>query len=678
MKQEQKRKQGKSRIYEQFRPPFVGWKGQEERKGRFEILYLLVLILYPLRHINWGLDFWDTGYNYANFVYMGMEHMDPMWLFSTYLANAAGHLLTKLPFAGNLAGMNFYTGLFVSVLAVMGYLFCTRKLMIPSWIVFLGELAAISLCWCPTALLYNYLTYVLFLGCVILLYRGLTEEKKGCLFAAGICLGTNILVRFSNLPEAALIVAVWAYGVIEALEAHAAAKKTEGISGQKNDCQKNDARAEKNTRDKLQSDKEKKSTGALKRTVYRTLWCLGGYLTALIVLFAYIHIRYGLDAYITGIQRLFAMTDHATDYKAASMLTGLIYTYVENLYWVVRILFIVFVGMALFGVTEWLFGHNDKVISLMRKTMKIFWCAVCLAMLAWLYYRGFCSLEFYSYGSMLRPGILFLMLTMGIAVIRIFHKNSEKEEKLISGILILVILLTSIGSNNGVYPSLNNLFVAAPYTLWQCYRLMKNVGDWRYHGITFCSFPVKGVTAAFLAMFLVQSGIFGACFVFAEATGVQDVTARVENNDILRGIKMNPERAEWMTEISEFAEEQGLQNQEVILYGQIPSLSYYLQMPSAFNPWSDLRSYSLETMERDMDEVRYKMQEDASYRPVVILENAYMVYREGGSEALEGLGMDEEHIKAVEEDGKWLLLVEFLEDYGYEQTFRNEKFAVWQ
>ena len=41
-------------------------------------------------------------------------------------------------------------------------------------------------------------------------------------------------------------------------------------------------------------------------------------------------------------------------------------------------------------------------------------------MLVWLYGRGFCSLEFYSYGAMLRPGVLFLMLTMLIALIRIF------------------------------------------------------------------------------------------------------------------------------------------------------------------------------------------------------------------------------------------------------------------
>ena len=53
-----------------------------------EGLFVVILAFYPLRHVTWGLDLWDTGYNYANFTYMGTEHMDPMWLFSTYLSNA--------------------------------------------------------------------------------------------------------------------------------------------------------------------------------------------------------------------------------------------------------------------------------------------------------------------------------------------------------------------------------------------------------------------------------------------------------------------------------------------------------------------------------------------------------------------------------------------------------------
>lgn len=610
----------------------------------WESIFVLVLGLYPMRHIYIGLDLWDTGYNYANFQYMGTEHMDSMWLFSTYLSNVVGNFLTKLPSAGILAGMNLYTGLFVSLLAVLGYLFCTRKLGISPLVTFIGEFVAISLCWCPTALLYNYLTYVLFLLCVILLYKGLTEERKWCLFAAGICLGCNVLVRFSNLPEAAMIVAVWAYGILEVLEERAAKKNAE--------------------------DSCIKKIGAGKRTVNRTLWCLGGYLAALAVLYGYIAIRYGLDEYIAGIGRLFAMTDNATDYKATSMLMGMVNTYVSNLYWLLRMGIIVLVGMFGWFVAgilkrkvKWL-ANNAKLKKVMDGICYIACVGLAAAMILWLYYREFCSWAFYSYDSMLRPAILFLMLAMLIGMVRILGRKVPKEEKLISGMVVLVILLTCIGSNNEVYPSINNLFVAAPYTLWQCAKFVSSVKAKEV-------FPVKAILVAFLTMFLFQSTAFGAKFVFAEATGVRDTTATVENNEILKGIQMSPERAEWMTDISAYVADNDLRGREVILYGDIPSLSYYLQMPSAFNPWSDLESYSVAQMELVLAQLAEEIREQDLKRPIVIVEKNYLESFGDGSEPAPSS-------KKEQQNRKWQMLLEFMEEFGYEQTFVNDKFVMWE
>lgn len=631
-------------------------------KNILENLFVVVLAFYPLRHINWGLDLWDTGYNYANFRYMGTEHMDPMWLFSTYLANVVGHFISGLPNGGNLIGMNLYTGLFVSLLALTGFFFCTRVIKMPIVVAFLGELFAVSLCWCPTALLYNYLTYVFVLICLILLYHGLTKEKKWCLFGAGICLGINVLVRFSNLPEAALILAVWAYDVILWQE-------------------------------------EKKAKIQTKAKVFwasagrHTLWCLLGYLAALAALFLMIHIKYGMGAYVNGIQRLFAMTDNAADYKAASMLKGMILIYVTNMYWVVRIAVIAVGGMMLFvavGLLEDRFP-DFKVIRVIGRVLGVL---IGAAMLGWLYrsnlveyfglrdvgkeYTYFTSLLFYSYDSMLRPGILFLMLTMFIALIRIFHPNCSKEEKLISGMVLLVVLLTSIGSNNGIYPSLNNLFLAGPYTLGQCWNFMRNVGERRIWKIRLSSFPVKCVLTAFLAMCCFQFLSFGAMFVFAEGTGVRNADSYVENNQVLRDVRMSEDKARWLTELSQYVKEEELQGHEVILYGRIPALSYYLQMPSVFNPWSDLDSYSVEQMALELDRAALVMEQDGTYRPVIMIEKDYFTHLTGGAGALEEIGLGEARIGEIAQDEKWALLSEFMVQQGYEPDFSNEKFTVFR
>ncbi|MFR2606028.1 MAG: hypothetical protein ACLTAX_13005 [Waltera sp.] len=97
---------------------------------------------------------------------------------------------------------------------MLGYYFCTKVLKIPALLVFLGEFTAVSFCWCPTGSFYNYVTYVFYLVSVVCLYLGLARGKKGWLFAAGVAPGCNVLSRFSNLPEAAMIVGVWAYGII--------------------------------------------------------------------------------------------------------------------------------------------------------------------------------------------------------------------------------------------------------------------------------------------------------------------------------------------------------------------------------------------------------------------------------------------------------------------------------
>ena len=631
----------------------------KNRISVWDILVLAVLLLYPLRHITWGLDLWDTGYNYANFQYKGLEHMDSMWLFSTYLANALGSVMSKMPGAGSLIGMNFYTGLLVSGMTTAGYFFCTRKLQMPKWISFLGEMVAISLCWCPTALLYNYLTYVLFLAAVMLLYMGLTRERPGYLVAAGVMLGANVLVRFSNLPEAAMIVAVWAYGVVEYLEA-----------------------IKLPTQEKSDDENSNKSKDIFKQTWKRTISCVFGYLSALLLGYGYIHVRYGMDAYLGGIARLFAMTDTATDYKAGSMVMGVVLTYWQNLYWVLRIGVIIVVGLIMFTICEWIKkklsqgavcdgGKNiGKMLDVLCYTVMT---VVALCMIAWLYLRHFCSMMFYSYDSMLRPGVLFLMLAMLFGIIRIFDKNNKKEEKLLAGILILVILLTSLGSNNEVYPSLNNLFLVAPYTLWESWRLIRSSnervvilgrntpnanafeeGNKKRNRLLVNIYPVKVVLVAFLLLCFVQFGGFGAKFVFAEATGVQDLSGRVENNEILKGVKMPAEKAQWITEISTFVAEEKLQGQEVILYGNIPALSYYLQMPSAFNPWSDLRSYHPDQMAAQLQSIM-----EAGEKPVVILNM-------------------EKLVENLVVDTKRELLIEFMGQMNYKETFRNEKFVVYQ
>ncbi len=587
-------------------------------------IFPIILLLYPLRHIHWGLDLWDTGYNYANFRFWGLEHMDPMWFFSTYLANGVGHILSLLPGGNTLIGMNLYTGLFVSVLAVVAYYFCVKRIHMSTIIGFVGVFAAVSLCWCPTALLYNYLTYVLYLLAVIFLYEGLVKEKSWMLVLAGVFLGTNIFVRFPNLPEAAMIVAVWAYAFI---------------------C-------------------KKKFGQVLKETG----WCLLGYAGAAAVWLVYLSVRYGFSDYVAGISRLFTMTDTATDYKATSMLYSIFLGYKENLYWLSRLMVFVVFGVVLCAL-------------LPKRLKKIKWglCTVLgLCAVAWLYYRGFCNLHFNEYNAMYLPGIIFMMIALLIGGIRILQKGVAKEEKLLAGIIMLQIMLTPIGSNNGLFPAINNLFLAIPYVFSTVYKLCRNAANLRIGKLFEVELaPVKVMLFLFLAMFTFQSVGFGTGFVFVEAAGAKNVDTKTENSDILKGMYMEEERAEWLSGISEYVAKKGLAGHEVILYGNIPALSFYLDMPSAFNPWSDLRSYSADYMRMAIEELEEEIRQ-GKQPPVVILERKFALYISEGEEALYEAEYPQSEIDKVLNDNKIYLIVEYMEKYGYTETYSNNKFVLYE
>lgn len=583
------------------------------RLGRICCKYIfpLILLLYPLRHICWGLDLWDTGYNYANFRYMGLEHMDSMWLFATYLSNLAGHFLTMLPGGHTLLFMNLYTGLFVSFSSLLSYYFLTKRMKFPAWAVFVGELAAVSLCWCPTALLYNYLTYALFLAGVLFIYEGLTREKNSFLVLAGVLLGCNVFVRFSNLPEAGLIVAVWAYGLI--------------------------------------------SRKKIKEVLRETGWCVLGYMGAVLFWLGLISLRYGFSNYVAGIKRLFAMTDVATDYKAVSMIYKIFSGYVDHLYWVSRILVFALPGIAVCFILPKGFKWAKGAVCVVAAAA----CAV------WLYgskdaagNRNFCDLRFDEYSSMLKPGILFLILTLFVCFVRICAKKTDKKEKLFAGLVFLSVLITSIGSNNGLLPSINNLFLAAPYVLWNIYRFCTDSKEYRFPLLS-----LKALAIMFISIFLFQSLGFGFRFAFAEATGIKKIDTKVENNDILKGIYMSGEKAAWMEGLSAYIAENGLEGREVILYGNIPSVSFYLGMPSAFNPWSDLTSFSAASMTSAMKEMQKDLTEEKEEYPIVILNGDLVSDSEGFGRS---------------EDVKLDMILRFMEDYGYRAAYSNDKFVLYE
>lgn len=572
-----------------------------------EILFPLLLLLFSLLKMNQGVDLTDTPYSLGN--YRFFTQTEGVWVLSTFLSNVMGFLLTKLPMGGTMLGMKFYTSLLISVMALFSYRFFKTKM--PSFIAFAGEMAAIGFCWCPTGILYNYMTYLFFLFGAVFLFRGLAGNRPKCLFLAGIFLGLNVAVRVPNILEAALIIAVWYYGIRKNKTFEMLAKET-GL-------------------------------------------CVGGFLAAQAVMFLIMSALYGIGAYGEMISGLFGMAGSASDYTLGEMLLSILSAYLKGIKWMLYMILCILPGIPFFMIQKEKFPFLRKVV----------YC-ICIAFLFFVLSKwGMYNFRYYQKESGLQWGVIFLILSLAVCIWVLVTKMVDDEWKLIGCIALVVIFITPLGSNNYVWPALNNLFFVAPITFWMIYRFARWGRDSMDAAGRVPFYSAKAMLAAMVLAFLVQSIGLGFGYVFKDGETGEKRSAKITGNEVLAGMYTTPGNAAALEEISSFMTAHAAEYEEkkLILYGNIPGLSYYLdKAPAIFTSWPDLDTNSLERLKTDLAELdgllREKGGEDEAEKPLVILS----------SQCVENSG----------QDAKLQEIMNFMEANSYTKSFSNEAFVVYE
>lgn len=601
------------------------------------LFFPVLLFLYPFIGVCQGLEVADSTYSLANFQYFG--EMDGTWMIATYLANVWGNLLMHLPFGGTLIGMKCYTLPVVSAMAIMVY-FALRKRM-PAPILFLGEMIALGLCWSPSTVLYQNLTYFFMTAGILLLYRGLTDsslQSRGQRLhfaAAGLCLGANIAVRMPNVVYASFILMVW-YGI--AL------------------YQKHD--------DSFATETEK--SALLRTIVSSTGWCLAGYLAGFGLPLLAICLRYGISAYPDMVRTLFAMTEQATDYKPTSMLTGMFGDYGIGLCW------LAFAGLCM--AAAWLAFSVRRRLNLNKITSAIIktgYCLLLAVLLRFYWGRGMFDFRYYNYTSIYYPVVLLLLVTIGTAVFCLLKKDMAAEKKILASAVLLEIFLTPLGSNNVLYPIINNLFIAMPFLLWVAYESFAGAS---VRGRDADGFVWKAPLVVLVLFVLVQSIGFHAAFAFHDGVFGEPRDMRVTLPEKAAGVWTHQENGTLLEELAEFVKEEGLTGRKIISYGELPGLSYLLDMPPALSTaWPDLSSYRMAEYERDMEAVEAESRAGKEL-PVVIVSTPVAAYLSDDGEAIAWFGVD---MEACAADEKLQILRDFLGEHGYAERFGNAGYVVY-
>ncbi len=606
---------GKVKVFGESKEFHRVWKLVEN------IVFPLVLLLFPLLKVQEGIDLTDTGYSLGNYRFFGES--GGIWEVLTFLSNVTGFLFTKLPMGKTMLGMKIYSSLIISLMGLLGYRFFKTKM--PAALAFAGEVAAIGLCWCPPVILYNYVTYFLFLLGSILLFRGLAGGRRICLFLAGAALGANVMARFpGNVLEAGLILAAWYYGLLKRKTVKALAKET-GI-------------------------------------------CLLGYLSFFLALLLAATLLYGSGTLGNMITGVLGMAGSASDYTPGEMLLAIVDAYFHGFQWMLYMLLCILPGIPFLIIGEGRFLRLRKIV----------YCLCIPVLFLVLYKWGMFNFKYFQKEAALQWGAVFLLVCLGVTVWMLFTRMLDDEWRLIGCIALLIILITPLGSNNHIWPVLNNLFFIAPVVFWMIYRFARWGRTWLDTTRKVPLFPAKAMFSGMMIAFFVQALGVGCQYVFLDGETGEPRVYKVAANPVLHGMHTSEMNGETLEEISRFMTEHRAEyeSKKLILYGNIPGLSYYLDKgPAIYTAWADLNTNSLERLEEELQELAGLYKENHKDRPLVILSPPLAAYLSGEEKTIAWWGVD---VESCKKDEKLKAIEDYMEAGAYEQVFGNEAFVVYE
>lgn len=599
---------------------------------KLDIILPVFLLLFALIGCNQGADLTDTTYSLGNYLYF--RELGGEWVYATFLANMLGYLLMLLT-GQKMIWMNAAGSVMIAVTAAAVYYGLRND--IPRVILFLGELMAVGLCWCPRVIFYNYLTYLLLTVAAVMLFRAVLTKKKGLFLAAGILLGLNVFVRISNLTEMALILLVWFGAFLER-----PSKLQNGSEGKKRQI---DADRQKNT------------------VWQQTGICIGGYLLGILMGLFLMLVTVGADGYsrmLNWVFSLFTSSGEAGGYSMDGMFGTILKNYMGSLRWLLFMVAGIAAGTAMF------FIKRDYFLK-----WKKFFCLAGIVILGIYFYRnGVYDFRYYNNGSIFHLCVLFFLIEWIVCFIMIFHKKAGKEDKLFAILTMIILFITPIGSNNHLFTCINNMFLTAPLGCFAGYRL------YGFYCKDCWRFPCGAMCVSLAAGLLVQSILFHWYFVFRDGVDgtPRDAVITEEDNRYLAGMKTAHVHAQAIGGLTAYAGEQFVSGEELILYGKLPGVAYLLHMPSAFTTiWPDLDSFPIQLLTEELERITKECLAEEREWPVLVLSLETAAYATQDAEGMLMLGVDEAEMQT---DEKLTAISEFIMLHGYYETYSNEEFVV--
>lgn len=515
-----------------------------------QFLFPLLLLIFPFVSVEQGLDISDTLYSLGNFTFF--DQMDANWKLSIFIPSVFGHILTFLPGAGTVLGMKIYTTLVISIMALLVYF--SLKTVIPGWMLFVGEWIAESVCWCPSIILYNYLTYffmtigILFLLAAIMTVEG--AKQKRILFIAGLLLGINVAVRLPNVLEAGFILVLWFADFLE----------------------------KKKIRDSIR----------------KTLICIAGYILGAGACVLCAILTYGPSAYGSMINWLFGVANDSNGtHGASSTLAVTLEAYGHTLAVMTIMIPCIVAGVILFQL-------KFKKVWMIRLA-KVLYLLGILVLVRYYFAEGVFTTNYYYYDSMFQAAMMFIILSIILDILDIVSgfmdrlgyvsiMSGTNGERIFAMVSMLIILITPLGSDNYTFPLVNNFILIAPITLTQLRRVIRRSRGGAVH------FPWQSMSLMVVVVLLVQGTLFKYGFSFIDGMdGTKRDTKMSSEIPKAEGLVTTKDNASELIKLYNALSDNDLLDKKLLQFGNAPGMSYLFNMePAIYTSWPALASNRIE------------------------------------------------------------------------------------
>jgi len=497
-------------------------------------IIIAIIIIFPLLFIWQGLDFTDTGYYLTNYQQIFNDPESVKYSFAIWLTDVVGGCWIKI-FGDSLGllGINI-AGVLVVYLTV-GLSYLILKPYIDQKHLLIGLLLTLMFTKWVVPLYYNNLTSLFFVASSLFLINGLKKDKLWQVIISAFIMGLNIFIRLPNILGFLIILGIFFYGYIN------------------------------KTRVRI--------------LLTQSLAFILSYIFAILCVVMAMKILGHFDIFISNLKDFF---DIASTTGSRYSVFRLLATYFKNYY---QLIFRLCALMTLAYIFAFIIS-KFSTLFIKRHVHILFLIFILTAIMTSLYLN-----YIYSRVVLITTGILYLIL-----IIYIFNiEKTDRDLRLISFIALIILVITPLGSNNGLRNSVYGMYLAMPIFYAYIFNMRKiNVdiltessnclNQWKTR---LNSEEIKLIRNILVVFFFTLSLVWSFIYTYLDSPNRIEMRYSVDHPR-LRGIFTTKERAKVVQELLDVINKYVNEDDYVLAYNEIPMLHFLTKTrPYLYNCWPD-------------------------------------------------------------------------------------------